>query len=484
VKKGADRKKAVVGPTQQRTFAEAFAKKAVERGDVRRNVVEHALSLANVPLSANRQNVIPTGQKAIRGAVCGLYVYSQNVGVTNFGTRHSWLTRLLCAFCRKANPSFSFTSIQVNVNYAARAHVDGNNLGPSMITGLGKYKGGALWVHDVKGKVEYTLSEDIKQNVQYKKGASFKGIEKDISKKWCEFNGTRLHLTRPFHGTRYSLVYFVCDRYAETPAKVCAQLTEGGFNFKWGSAKLEKMLTTKRTERKETRNRVTKERFSMHRGVVPFLTDDDRLKYEAVNPKLRGSAAHKRYEKYKKATTLAQARKLGSMPIDFCYDYNQGFLRVASLQLSPASWDIEVRDAEMLKHASKSAGSASSAARKRKVSKDGSGVVPVRVAEMNTKHGGVAIPRAALAKLQNRVERLQGLPDEKWVADNGPFANVELAGLRVALHWAATGLLRYDGASIDVVHDMLAGWGEKHLARLVDPHRSKAPWVRDLSDSA
>ncbi|CAE8673527.1 unnamed protein product, partial [Polarella glacialis] len=129
--KGGSRTKASLASDQ----SERVARTAVENGDTTIATVEKALSLAVVPLSANRKNVIPKGQEAVRGAVCGLYVFAHRIGVSSYSRGRPWLTRLLTAFCRSSNPSFGFTSIQVNVDYAARPHTDKNNLGKSLIIG-------------------------------------------------------------------------------------------------------------------------------------------------------------------------------------------------------------------------------------------------------------------------------------------------------------------------------------------------------------
>ena len=50
-------------------------------------------------------------------------------------------------------PNFSFSSIQLNKNYKSALHVDGYNLGPSLIVGVGDYEDGKLWVQD-KGAVD------------------------------------------------------------------------------------------------------------------------------------------------------------------------------------------------------------------------------------------------------------------------------------------------------------------------------------------
>jgi hypothetical protein len=70
----------------------------------------------------------------------------------------------------------------VNRDYASAMHVDKNNLGPSAIVGLGDYHGGRLWGQDI-GEV-------------------------DIQGRWCTFDGNIPHCTRPFTGTRYSLIFY------------------------------------------------------------------------------------------------------------------------------------------------------------------------------------------------------------------------------------------------------------------------------------
>jgi len=51
------------------------------------------------------------------------------------------LVKLVCAWTTKELPDFPFSSLQINYNYAARKHVDGNNIGPSYIRSLGKHTG-------------------------------------------------------------------------------------------------------------------------------------------------------------------------------------------------------------------------------------------------------------------------------------------------------------------------------------------------------
>jgi len=100
------------------------------------------------------------------------------------------LAKILCTAVRKKFPSFNFNRIQVNRNFPGNYHVDKNNKGPSVGLFLGEpgLKGGDLYVFNRKknrGKVH--------------------GVMK---KKWLVFDGNDPHMTTPFKGTRYSVIFF------------------------------------------------------------------------------------------------------------------------------------------------------------------------------------------------------------------------------------------------------------------------------------
>jgi hypothetical protein len=77
---------------------------------------------------------------------------------------------------------FPYTTVQVNYNYKTKPHIDRNNVGESLIVGLGDYVGGDLIVD----KKRY-----------------------DIRNHPLIFNGAELlHGTAPYKGDRYSLVFF------------------------------------------------------------------------------------------------------------------------------------------------------------------------------------------------------------------------------------------------------------------------------------
>merc|ERR1719313_762251 len=104
--------------------------------------------MTRVTNSRTRQKVIPAGAKSVRSMLFGLYVYGGKVGITTATQKHPNTVKLLAAFAHEHWPTFNFSSIQLNMNVKAKPHVDPHNLGPSMIIGLGNYRGGELFVHD------------------------------------------------------------------------------------------------------------------------------------------------------------------------------------------------------------------------------------------------------------------------------------------------------------------------------------------------
>lgn len=239
---------------------EAIAQEALDADDISFSSVLRALQAADIPLNSARKNILPDGVESVRGMVLGLYTFAANIGLSLASERSPALTRLLVRFAERAAPGMSFTSIQVNKNYAARPHVDKNNLGTSMIVGLGDYEGGGLWVHDDEGDVDVELSEDVSSMYHYRAGETYRGTDLDIRNRWCSFDGNRLHLTRPFTGERYSLVYYTCDRYALVPPEVREAMAKAGFGFRWECDELKESLREKLEEKKRCKVTLDSER--------------------------------------------------------------------------------------------------------------------------------------------------------------------------------------------------------------------------------
>ena len=56
---------------------------------------------------------------------------------------------------KEHDPNFKYTTIQFNKNHKSAKHVDGRNVGMSMMIGLGNYTGGELSVEGVKHDIKY-----------------------------------------------------------------------------------------------------------------------------------------------------------------------------------------------------------------------------------------------------------------------------------------------------------------------------------------
>jgi hypothetical protein len=146
-----------------------------------------------------RYNIRNNSDVAPRGAVFGLIKLRNWVASVkdtdlypsklSFYPKYTELYRLLEELMWDYDPSFKFTSIQVNDNQLCAKHKDTNNVGVSYIIGVGNYEGGELRVWNDNG-TEY---EDI-----------------DIHNKFISFDGSkRFHQTLPFTGNRYTIIYYI-----------------------------------------------------------------------------------------------------------------------------------------------------------------------------------------------------------------------------------------------------------------------------------
>lgn len=106
--------------------------------------------------------------------------------------RHPELAKMLCAFCKQHRPHFKFGSIMVNLGSSA-LHVDANNCGKSYIISLGDHTGGKLW--------------------------QYPNREINTHNRLQECDGLLPHITLPFEGERYSLVFFNSKGNLRGPSK-------------------------------------------------------------------------------------------------------------------------------------------------------------------------------------------------------------------------------------------------------------------------
>jgi hypothetical protein len=125
---------------------------------------------------------------------------------------HCELVKALCLLARKAKPNFPFTSIQVNKSFATALHCDANNMGQSLTICLGNFTGGELYIHG-EGQV-------------------------DVSSTFYEFDGNIPHLTCPFKGERFCIIFFTNQSYERLRKGDVKYLKDLGFN--WPEAGLRK----------------------------------------------------------------------------------------------------------------------------------------------------------------------------------------------------------------------------------------------------
>jgi len=194
--------------------------------------------------NTGRANVRPEGVEHISSITLGLVACQSSIGrpVTSAKTRlYKNLAVLLVRFWKQhiqeereegnlpGCQSIVCTSIQMNRNYAAREHVDGNNMGPSWIIGLGDWTaGGELFVEDPRGCESHVLSCDIPG--RYRKGDVCRGTSLDVKNRWARFDGCRMHFVRPYSGgDRFSLVFFATTRLDRAPEKAKNDIALLGF---------------------------------------------------------------------------------------------------------------------------------------------------------------------------------------------------------------------------------------------------------------
>ena len=210
--------------------ANARAAEALEAGDVTTARVEAILGgLDEWPTQA-RPNVSPD-EKAVTGMCLGAVNVLGGVGmqVSAVSQNFERLTELVTAWTREELPGFPFSSLQVNYNYAAKKHVDGNNIGPSYIVSLGDHSGGGLWVADT------FVEKATEDGGTVLRGGGGEAVVA-CHRKWSLFDGNSEHMTLPFgppdgggQATRISIVAFSHSSYNRLDAETAADMKRLGF---------------------------------------------------------------------------------------------------------------------------------------------------------------------------------------------------------------------------------------------------------------
>ncbi|KAJ8611664.1 hypothetical protein CTAYLR_007888 [Chrysophaeum taylorii] len=208
--------------------AEAIAASAIAADRCDDSTVVEALGqLGDDWPHQDRPNVSRDG-KPVRGMMLGAVFVLGGIGmsVSNVSENFPNLTKLVTAWVRESiDEDFPFSSIQINYCYAAKKHVDSNNIGPSYIRALGDHSGGDLWVAD---KYVFDVVADATTGLKMVRGGGGAGTV-NCRDAWALFNGNEEHYTTPYDGVRISFIVFSHQAYNKLPKDVAMDLVELGF---------------------------------------------------------------------------------------------------------------------------------------------------------------------------------------------------------------------------------------------------------------
>ena len=122
--------------------------------------VHAELSNICIPVNHSRQNVRTSPNTDIHAMLLGMYAHGPRVGISTWTREFPGISSMLSGWNRRVDATLQLTSIQVNWNYAAQAHVDRYNTGLSYIVAFGDFSDGQLWIQDPEGEVIHTITED------------------------------------------------------------------------------------------------------------------------------------------------------------------------------------------------------------------------------------------------------------------------------------------------------------------------------------
>lgn len=128
----------------------------------------------------NRSN-FPVHESAIFGII--RHRYKGTVGLSTYSLKHKEIYHELHEVAKQINPDFQFNAIHVNKNLVCPKHIDGHNVGKSLLISIGDYNGCNIVINNKKYDAKY---------------------------KPIYFNGALLehYNTDDLEGTKYSIIYY------------------------------------------------------------------------------------------------------------------------------------------------------------------------------------------------------------------------------------------------------------------------------------
>lgn len=210
----------------QRTAKAALLAAKAEGRRVTDDEVTRTLQEWSFARNANRNNVMPDGRDWVWSDTLGLM--RDRIGsihITRATGKYPEVVELLDKWLTDRLPAdqkhFKWTSLNLNKNYCAKAHRDGNNFGPSMIAAFGGFKGGQLnyWPEDNKEQPLETVTTKPREQLDLGAGLAL-------------FNGNCAHSVEPFQGKeRFSVVYFTASCHARVHAEDYEALCQVGMYY-------------------------------------------------------------------------------------------------------------------------------------------------------------------------------------------------------------------------------------------------------------
>ena len=212
-----------------RLMADATAKKILARAEAGGKITDQDVLRVfrewGFKKNDVRVNVIPEGEQWVFSDTLGLLRDRCGKYLLSGPTRaYPQVVRLVNRWMKgnvNSAIDFCFTSISVNMDYAAKLHRDSNNCGPSVCKAVGDFEGGRLgYFADDDNTMELPkLKADHKEEAVYL----------DVKSDFQLFDGNRAHWVEPFDGKRLSFVFFSVRKYWKTKPSVLAELQERRF---------------------------------------------------------------------------------------------------------------------------------------------------------------------------------------------------------------------------------------------------------------
>ena len=138
----------------------------------------------------------------------------------------------IAAFARQHHPTFRFSTLRINNNYAAPLHADSNNQGPSLLVAVGEFTGGRIWISEEGGPDLLVVDRAVRKH-DWEIGSSRPGrwhqVGVDQAPEGLMFDGTTPHAVEPYVGERYSIVFFTVDTKRAVPFETKTALESLGF---------------------------------------------------------------------------------------------------------------------------------------------------------------------------------------------------------------------------------------------------------------